>query len=112
MNIYEQIIAEEVNVKKVEHGKALTLDKTLTKELEEEGRAREIIRAVQAARKHAGLSIDDKIKLSLSCDLPKGHEDLIKTEVGATKITKSDNYTHDEIAKLNGENVTISLEKL
>ena len=93
------------------NGKELTLDKTLTKELKEEGRAREIIRAVQAARKHAGLQVDDKIKLSISCDLPKAHEDLIKSEVNATEITKSGNYAHDEIAKINGENVTLSLEK-
>ena len=111
-DFYEKIIAEEVNVKEVINGKELTLDKTLTKELLEEGRAREIIRAVQAARKHAGLQVDDKIKLSISCDLPKAHEDLVKLEVNATEITKSGNYAHDEIAKINGENVTISLEKV
>ena len=111
-DFYEKIIAEEVNVKEVINGKELTLDKTLTKELLEEGRAREIIRAVQAARKHAGLQVDDKIKLSISCDLPKAHENLIKSEVNATEITKSNNYAHDEIAKINGENITISLEKV
>ena len=109
---YERIIADEVNVKEVKHGKKLALDKTLTKELKEEGRAREIIRAVQSARKHAGLRQDDQIKLSLSCDLPKGYEDLIKSEVGATDIVESGNYSHDEIAKISGDNVTISLEKL
>ena len=111
-DFYEKIIAEEVNVKEVVNSKELTLDKTLTKELLEEGRAREIIRAVQAARKHAGLQVDDEIKLSLSCDLPKAHEELIKSEVNATEITKSSNYAHDEIAKINGENVTLSLEKV
>ncbi len=109
---YEQIIADEVNVKKVEHGKELALDKTLTKELKEEGRAREIIRAVQAARKHASLRQDDQIRLSLSCDLPKGHEDLIKSEVSAIDISNTGNYAHDEIAKISGDNVTISLEKI
>ncbi|MBR2855589.1 class I tRNA ligase family protein [Candidatus Saccharibacteria bacterium] len=109
---YEQIIAEEVNVKIVLNGKKLELDKTLTPELLEEGRAREIIRAVQSARKHAGLRQDDQIKLSLSCDLPKGHEPFIKTEVGATEIDRSSNYSYDEIAKVFGENVTISLEKI
>ena len=110
-DFYEQIIADEVNVKKVVNGKKFALDKTLTPELKEEGRAREIIRAVQAARKHAGLRQDDQIKLSLTCTLPKGHEDLIKTEVGATDITEDANYAHDEIAKISGENITISLEK-
>ena len=111
-DFYEQIIADEVNVKKVEHADKLTLDKTLTPELLEEGRAREIIRAVQAARKHAGLRQDDQIKLSLTCDLPKAYEALIKSETGATEIAMNQNYTHDEIAKISGENVTISLEKI
>ena len=111
-DFYEQIIMDEVNVKKVEHGNTLTLDKTLTPELREEGRAREIIRAVQAARKHAGLRQDDQIKLSLTTDLPKGHEALIKSETNSTEITKNANYSHDEIAKISGENVTISLEKI
>ena len=109
---YERIIADEVNVKAVKHGKELALDKKLTKELKEEGRAREIIRAVQAARKHAGLQVDDEIKLSLSCDLPKGYEDLIKTETGTKEFGKNQNYAYDEIAKVNGENVTVSLERV
>ena len=109
---YEQIIAEEVNVKQVKNAKDFTLDKTLTAELKREGQAREIIRAVQSARKHAGLRQDDQIKLSLSIDLPSGYEDLIKSEVGATDINKTGNYAHDEIAKLNGTNITISLEKI
>ena len=109
---YEQIIAEEVNVKQVKNAKDFTLDKTLTAELKREGQAREIIRAVQSARKHAGLRQDDQIKLSLSIDLPSGYEDLIKSEVGATDINKTGNYAHDEIAKLNGTNITISLERV
>ena len=111
-DFYEQIIAEEVNVKKVENGHTLSLDKNLTPELRAEGAAREIIRAVQAARKHAGLRQDDQIKLSLSCKLPKGYEELIKTETNSTDINQTGNYAHDEIAKLNGDNVTISLEKV
>lgn len=111
-SFYEQIIAEEVNVKKVENAKELKLDKTLTKELKEEGTAREIIRAVQSARKHAGLQVDDEIKLSLSCDIPKAYENLIKSETGTKEFLRDQNYSHDEIAKINGENITISLERL
>ena len=111
-SFYEQIIADEVNVKKVENGNELTLDKTLTPELKEEGMAREIIRAVQAARKHAGLAPGDKIKLSLSVEPPKAHESLIKSEVGASKISQKDSYAHKETAKINGESIAISLEKI
>lgn len=72
---YESIIAEEVNVKAVvykdgsEAEKAtVVLDKTITPTLKREGAAREVIRRVQAARKNAGLSVDDHIYLHLSSD--------------------------------------------
>ncbi len=110
-DFYEQIIKEEVNVKSVKNGKELKLDKTLTKELKEEGYARDLIRAIQSARKHAGLQMDDHIKLSLSVDIPKDYYTLVKTEVLADEITKDQNYSHDEIAKISQDNITISLEK-
>ena len=109
---YEQIIADEVNVKEVENGKALSLDKTLTEELKREGFARDLIRAVQSARKNAKLNMDDRIKLSISIDLPEGFEELVKSEVLADSFAKNANYAHDEIAKVAGENITISLEKI
>ena len=110
-DFYEQIIKEEVNVKSVKNGKELKLDKTLTKELREEGYARDLIRAIQSARKHAGLDMDDRIKLSLSAEIPANYKELVKTEVLAAEINNG-NYAHDEIAKINGENITISLEKI
>jgi len=109
-DFYEQIIKEEVNVKSVKNGKELKLDKTLTKELREEGYARDLIRAIQSARKHAGLNMDDHIKLSLSAEIPEAYKELVKTEVLADEITTG-NYSHDEIAKVGSKNVTISLEK-
>ena len=111
-DFYEQIIAEEVNVKEVKNGKELKLDKTLTKELLEEGTARELVRAIQSVRKKAGLNPGDKIKLSLSIVPPKAHEDMIKSEVQADQIELNTNFAHDEITKINGENITISLEKV
>ncbi|MBQ3440978.1 isoleucine--tRNA ligase [Candidatus Saccharibacteria bacterium] len=110
-DFYEQTIKDEVNVKKVSNGKELKLDKTLTKELREEGYARDLIRAIQSARKHAGLNMDDHIKLSLSVEIPKAHYDLVKTEVLADTIDAG-NYSHDEIAKIAKNNITISLEKI
>ncbi|MBR3176837.1 isoleucine--tRNA ligase [Candidatus Saccharibacteria bacterium] len=108
---YEQIIAEEVNVKSVAHGKKLELDKKLTDELREEGFVRELIRFVQSARKKAGLNVDDRIKLSVSCEVPEAHVETLKNEVLAVELTK-ENYAYDEIVKIDGENVTISLEKV
>ncbi|MDO5761801.1 MAG: class I tRNA ligase family protein, partial [Bacteroidales bacterium] len=108
---YEQIIAEEVNVKTVANGAEFSLDKQLTEELKAEGYARDLIRAIQSARKNAGLAMNDHINLSLSVDVPEAFVELVKTEVLADKIVKNENYAHDEIAKLAGNNLTISLEK-
>lgn len=83
---YEKIMQEELNVKRVswvedlakyqvsgvvneaETEAWLELDKRLTPELEAEGLSREVIRVVQKARKDAGLSVDDRILLTLSTD--------------------------------------------
>lgn len=111
-DFYEQIIADEVNVKEVKNSDELTLDKTLTDELKREGYARDLIRAIQTARKNAKLNMDDKIRLSLSIDLPKGFEELIRSEAQAEEFIKDANYVHDEIAKIGEENITISLEKI
>ena len=111
---YEQMIADEVNVKKVEHGEKMELDKTLTPVLKAEGFARELIRVIQAARKHADLSVDDRIKLYISCSVDAGFVDMIAQEVLATDFSfghDANNYKYDEIAKVNGEQITISLEK-
>ncbi|MDR2524503.1 MAG: NUDIX domain-containing protein, partial [Candidatus Nomurabacteria bacterium] len=95
-DFYEQIIAEEVNVKNViasgakqssQNGSGLPrqtslprndgvandgavvdvmLDKKITPELRREGWAREVIRVIQNARKDAKLNVDDRIIVSLS----------------------------------------------
>jgi isoleucyl-tRNA synthetase len=93
------------------HGENILLDKKLTPELRDEGFVRELIRFVQAARKKAGLNVDDRIRLSLSVDVPKAHVETLKNEVLATEFSTDGNYEYDEIVKVEGKNVTISLEK-
>ena len=111
-DFYEQIIMEEVNVKSVEHGEALVLDKTLTPELLEEGKIRELIRFVQAARKKAGLNVDDRIRLMVSMEVPETYREMLMNEVLAEELVKEANFAYDEIVKVQGENVAISLEKI
>ena len=111
-DFYEQIIMEEVNVKSVEHGEALVLDKTLTPELLEEGKIRELIRFVQAARKKAGLNVDDRIKLMVSMEVPETYREMLMNEVLAEELVKEGNFAYDEIVKVQGENIAISLEKI
>ena len=111
-DFYEQIIMEEVNVKVVEHGEALMLDKTLTPELLEEGKIRELIRFVQAARKKAGLNVDDRIRLMVSMEVSETYREMLMNEVLAEELVNEGNFTYDEIVKVQGENVAISLEKI
>ncbi len=108
---YEQIVKDEVNVKQLECGSEMVLDKTLTEELKAEGQMRELVRVVQSARKKAGLNVDDRIKLSLSVKLDEPWLETLKKEVLATEFVENGNFDYDEVAKVNGENVTISLCK-
>jgi isoleucyl-tRNA synthetase len=68
----EEIIARQLNVKKVQFKKGkelkVKLDTKMTPELEAEGFAREFARKVQAERKNAGLRKGDMIKLKVKTD--------------------------------------------
>ena len=108
------MIADEVNVKKVIHGNEMKLNKKLTELLKKEGQARELIRVVQAARKKAGLNVDDRIKLYVSCKMEPEFSKMLMQEVLAEEFSMDGdvkNYVYDEIAKVNNEQITLSLEK-
>jgi len=107
----EEIVRDEVNVKQVENGSETKLDKTITPELAREGWVRELVRAAQSARKKAGLVVDDRIRLSVDAEVPEEWREMLMTETLAEELTQGENYAYDEIVKVNGENVTISLEK-
>jgi isoleucyl-tRNA synthetase len=66
-----QVIADEVNVKQVvvSLGSPMELDTALTPELEQEGMVRELVRAVQGARKDAALKPSQKVTLTI--DVPQ-----------------------------------------
>ncbi|GAA1755106.1 isoleucine--tRNA ligase [Agromyces humatus] len=72
-------------------GGFVILDTATTAELEAEGRARDIVRAVQDARKAAGLEVGDRIRLTLSLDdesraSAEAHRELIAGETLATEL--------------------------
>lgn len=79
---YDEIIMEQLNVKKIEFksGKNLKveIDFTLTPELEAEGYARELSRYVQAFRKKIGLQKKDKIELFIFVD--KDFENILESQ--------------------------------
>lgn len=70
------------------------------------------MRAVQSARKKAGLNVDGRIRLDVEADVPEEWREMLMNEVLAESLDRGKNYAYDEIVKVNGENVTISLEKV
>jgi isoleucyl-tRNA synthetase len=75
-----------------EAGRAVALALKLDDDLRREGLAREVVHAVQNARKEAGLEVTDRIELRLGGDpelvgAARGHEDYVAGEVLATSIS-------------------------
>ncbi len=116
---FAPILMEELNVKNVEFGgEGVEFDFELTPELRAEGLMREIIRHIQAARKKAGLNVDDRIELNFTSentevlDAFKKFEQEISKEVLATKAEISENeLDFVQIVKVEGSEVKISLKK-
>jgi len=72
-------------------GGFVVLDTAVTPELAAEGLARDVVRAVQQARKDAGLEVTDRIRLTLAGDADavaaiEAHRDLIASETLATSL--------------------------
>ena len=114
---FQDILIDELNVKEVLKGNELSLDFKLTPELKREGLMREVVRHVQAARKTAGLNVDDRIKLSLKTaegnDLAKAmseFSDAIAAETLANQIDTLD-YDYKTSVKVEDTDLEISLEK-
>lgn len=113
---FEDILAEELNVKAVVRGSEIALDLELTSELKREGLMREVVRHVQSARKAAGLNVDDRIELSLKTnddDLEAAiveHKKVIVSETLADLISQAD-YTHKVVVKIEGAELHVSLQK-
>ncbi len=70
---------------------AVALDLTLDEDLRREGRAREIVHAVQNARKTAGLQVEDRIELALAgaaalIEAAEAHRDYLAGETLAVAL--------------------------
>lgn len=94
---------------------AVVLDVSVDADQEREGLARDVIRAVQTARKEAGLEVSDRITLgvaggdAIAAALAE-HGDFIKSETLALSLSASAGGFIAE-SELGGETVTISVKK-
>ena len=97
-----------------EAGHAVALQLELDDELRREGLAREIVHAVQNARKEAGLEITDRIELSLGGDdelleAARAHEDYVSGEVLAIEVAYD--ASNGVTATLDGRELRIALSR-
>jgi len=127
---YEQIMAEELNVKEIRWIENLDeyladydvtegtikpenwieISKQLTPELKREGLMREVIRHVQSARKKAGLQVDDRIMLQLTTNDEQLHQAIDEhTEVIATETLAVFGEVHDNQSTVTVEGAELEI---
>jgi isoleucyl-tRNA synthetase len=97
-----------------EAGHAVALQLELDEELRREGLAREIVHAVQIARKDAGLEITDRIELTLGGDAElieaaRVHRDYLAGEVLATSVSFDE--AGDGGASIDGRDLAIAVRR-
>ena len=96
---------------------AVVLDTNLTPELIEEGFVREIVSKVQTMRKEAGFEVVDRIRLGCKgndkiAEILTRNEDSIKKDVLANEFVNGALSGYEKQWSINGEDVTLSVEKL
>lgn len=100
---YVELVLDEVNIKQVEFTNTVevVLDTTITPELEEEGKVRDLIRAIQQARKDADLTPDEQVTALVSTEafdlLSKYEGDVAKTSV---TLKQSDQQKGEDVTIL------------
>jgi isoleucyl-tRNA synthetase len=99
---------------------AVALQLDLDDELRREGAAREVVHAIQNARKGAGLQVEDRIDLTLSGDdalieAVRQHADYVAGETLAANLTfdgaGAEDGTHTETARIDGSDLGIALRR-
>ena len=95
---------------------AVALELEVDDALVREGRAREIVHAVQNARKAAGLEVSDRIALVLDghpelLEAATAHEDVIAGEVLATSVQLGSGLTNGARAEVDGLELRVGVSK-
>jgi isoleucyl-tRNA synthetase len=87
-------------------GGFVVLDTAVTPELDAEGVARDLVRAVQQARRDAGLDVSDRIALTITADpaaadAARTHAELIRRETLATSYDVRESEVAQPLIELN-----------
>ena len=119
----KQILADEVNVKKIIVDKKLkdgvSLDTVITPELRRGGIRRDIARTVQELRQKAGFAPKDRI--ALFCVLPeetanalRAEEKTFMADIGAKTISyaRSEKFDAEESGEWEGQKIWIGIRKI
>ena len=95
-----------------DNGITVVMDTNLSEELLEEGFVREIISKVQTMRKEAGFEVMDKIAVTEKAEkVFADNASTIADETLALEVTKAAPAGYTKEWKINGETVTIGVEK-
>ena len=110
------MVQKEGYVTEADNNTTVVMDTTLTPELIEEGNVNEIISKLQTMRKDSGFEVMDHIRVSilgneLLAKVVKDNEDAIATKVLADLFSFTDTYSFAKEWNVNGQNVTITIEK-
>jgi isoleucyl-tRNA synthetase len=99
-------------------GHAVALDLSLDESLRREGLAREVVHAVQSARKGAGLAVEDRIELVLAgdeelLDAVREHERYVATETLAVELSYdgAGEPSAGQAASIEGREIRIALAR-
>jgi isoleucyl-tRNA synthetase len=97
-------------------GGFVVLDTEVTPELAAEGLARDLVRAVQQARRDAGLDVSDRISLSVGGSdavqsAARTHERLVAEETLATSYTVNGETSGTEVTVGDGDKAWVSVDK-
>ena len=96
----------------------MVLDTDVTPELKAEGVARDVVRAVQQARKDAGLDVADRIRLRVEtsgavADAVAAHQAFVAAETLATDVVFAPvGAEAGEVEVGDGGSVRVSVEKI
>ena len=111
-----EMCQKEGYVSQADQNMTVVLDTNLTEELVEEGFVYEVISKIQTMRKDIDFEVTDHIRVSINgndkiAEIVRKNRDMIAGKVLADEMVTGENFAESKEWNVNGETVTISVEK-